>query len=403
MRTTKTPSPDPGLFVTNHLNLMFCLASGFIGPPYGFGDKYYEDVLSIQPGSIPLFINKIPKSALDRSVKEARYLIPTIVEINLQGLELSTPNSSRTVAQQLQLFETPPPKKKSSKSVSFTRVPISITRIRRILVESDEHRNEILDQVQLRNNVPLKPDILKRRKTSFNADVVKTWKDWQPKEAQEEEKTSVHLAQASGGILATLNQVENRSAAAKKAFTSAFEVEHPECPIPGLSEWMAKGQVLSWSQSIEGYLLWSLVEHIARHRNQSSDNDLDDIVLYFMESIPDDLQWQTIPLCKTLRELRGLGGLTIPEYFNSHKSPLERAIILFFLRRQCEELFDFDDGMMSDMDWAYSAILFGARSGWLRLPVESRGDDHLRNKICDWMASYSQRIELVKAHHRTEH
>ena len=32
-------------FITNHLNLLYMLASGLMMPPQGFGDKYYRDTL----------------------------------------------------------------------------------------------------------------------------------------------------------------------------------------------------------------------------------------------------------------------------------------------------------------------------------------------------------------------
>ena len=380
-------SSNLGLFVTNHLNLMFSLAAGLITPPSGFGDKYYKDTLSEQPGLIPLFIKKVPKSAIELCVEEATYLIPIIVEISLEDIDFVDPDTP--------LFEIPPPKKESRKSVRFGRAPISTTQIHRIYVESDKKRDEILNQVQLRNNVPLRSTVLKRRKTSFSRDVYKQW-EWQPKYPRSEENTPVHLAQASGGILATLHHVKNRSSVAMQAYAEIFETESQKCAIPGLNEWMANGRVIPMAQSVKGYLLWSIVKQVAEHRNRSSNNDLDDLVLHFLEDVPSDIQQRITPLYNTLSKLGGLGGLTIPKYFNLHESPLGRAIILFFMRRECEELYELDDEMMSDMDWAYSAILFGARSGWLRLSQEFHDNESLRNRICDWMASYCHRIENIQ-------
>ena len=387
MNKPRMLSPDSGLFVTNHLNLMFSLAAGLITPPSGFGDKYYRDTLSEQPGLIPLFNKKVPKSAIELSVEEATYLIPVIVVISLEDIEFVDPDTP--------LFEDPPPIMESPKSVIFARLPISTTQIQRIYVKSDKKRDEVLDQVQLRNNVPLKSTMLRRRKTSFSRDVYKNWA-WQPKYPRSKGNTPVHLAQASGGILTMLQHVRNKSTVALHAYAATFETESRECAIPGLNKWMAKGHVIPMSQSVKGYLLWSIVTQVAEHRDQCSNNDLDDLVLNFLENVPSDIQHRITPLCNTLRKLGGLGGSTIPEYFNLHQSPLGRAIILFFLRRECGELLELDDELMSDMDWAYSAILFGARSGWLRLSLELRGNENLRDKICDWMASYCHHIENIQ-------
>ncbi len=377
----KTKPSETGLFVTNHLNLMFSLASGLIMPPSGFGDKYYQDTLGVQPGSVPLFINKVPKDAIDLSIGEATHLIPVIVEINLSTLNLFTPNS------QLELFEPAPSKKNTDKSVKFACAPISITQILQIDVDSDETRERVLSQVQLRNNVPLNPKILRSRKKYFTYDVLKRW-CWKPESLMEEVSSPIHLAQALGGILAMLNHVESKSMSAKKAFSFMFGNESTEPPIPGLGEWIANNQIIPYSKSVLGYLLWGIVEKLAEHRDSCNDNDLDDIVLHFLENVPEEIQTKTKFLCKSLMELGGLGGATIPEYFNLHTCPFERAVILFFLRRQCEELLEFEDAVMTDLDWAYSAILFGTRSGWLRLSMELRRDDYMEHKICNWMASY---------------
>ena len=383
---SETRSPESGLFVTNHLNMMFSLAAGFITPPSGFGDKYYRDTLSERPGWIPLFIydkhrhrrKRVPKSAINLSKEEAKYLIPVIIEINLENLVLSDSVSDSIV--QTTLFGDILP----DKEMRFALAPISTTEIRRIYVESPNELDKIQSQAELRNNVFLKPKILRNSKTLFGQGTLKKW-TWQYRNKRPEENIPIYLAQAAGGILAMLYHIRNKSSAATKTYTVAFRLESKKCPIPGLKKWMLDGSVLPISRSVKGYLLWSLVKKIAEHRDGSSDYDLDNIVLNFLESIPEKNQHQTVRICNTLTELGGLGGATISEYFGMHKNPLERALILFFMRRQCEELLDFKNEKMSALDWIYSAILFGARSGWLRLPLELRGEEEFRDKICERM------------------
>ncbi len=58
-----TRSAEPRLvwhLATNQLNLMFLLAAGLVTGPKGFGRKYYLDPLSVAPGWIPLFAERIP-------------------------------------------------------------------------------------------------------------------------------------------------------------------------------------------------------------------------------------------------------------------------------------------------------------------------------------------------------
>ena len=402
------------MFVTNHLNLMFSLAAGLITPPSGFGDKYYKDTLSAYPGWIPLFIEKIPKSAINISVAEATHLRPVIVKINRDNLapwimlrnddsanppvivKMNRDNldckdlNDQGVFRDSDLFPETKKEKSNTKTCLLVQGAISTPRIELIYTQSDEDLASILSQAQLRNNVPLPSGIIKRKKTLFDG-ALKRWK-WQSGGERDDGNTPIHLAQATGGILAMLYHVKDKGEIATQSHKTAFETESQEPPVPGLGEWMRNGSIIPWSQSVHGYLLWSIVEKVAEHRNQCNDNDLDGIVLDLLERVPEEIRSQTTSLCKTLGELSGLGGMTIPEYFHRHKSPFEHALILFFLRRSFQDLSDSDKELISDEDWVYSAILFGARSGWLRLPLEMRGSKDLQEKISDCMASFCNRI-----------
>ena len=73
-----------------------------------------------------------------------------------------------------------------------------------------------------------------------------------------------------------------------------------------------------------------------------------------------------------MRGSLGLGGATISELFERHKGSLSRALLLFCLRRNCVELLEFSHPMLSSEERLLSAVLFGVRDGWLKLPREAR-------------------------------
>ena len=93
---TKAKAPASGLLVTNHLNLMYMLAAGLVMPPAGFGDKYYRDPLECFPGWIPLFIDRVPKAAIESATREAGHLRPIIVRIRLSGCRATSSGSAIT-------------------------------------------------------------------------------------------------------------------------------------------------------------------------------------------------------------------------------------------------------------------------------------------------------------------
>ena len=47
-------------------------------------------------------------------------------------------------------------------------------------------------------------------------------------------------------------------------------------------------------------------------------------------------------------------------------------MILFFLRRDCADLLEFDDDRLNEADRLAAAVLFGLRDGWLGLPLRLR-------------------------------
>ena len=76
--------PERGCLVTNHLNLMYMLASGLVLPRSGFGEKYYRDTLDDCPGWIPLFTGQPGRAAVDHSIAEAGHLRPCLVVVSLR-------------------------------------------------------------------------------------------------------------------------------------------------------------------------------------------------------------------------------------------------------------------------------------------------------------------------------
>ena len=77
-----------------------------------------------------------------------------------------------------------------------------------------------------------------------------------------------------------------------------------------------------------------------------------------------------------MRGAMGLGGATISELgFQNHQGPLSRPLLLFCLRSNCVDLLEFSEQTLSAEELLLSAVLFGVRDGWLKLPREVRNPD----------------------------
>ena len=387
-----TGHTDQGLLVTNHLNLMFSLAAGLIMPPSGFGDKYYRDTLRKYPGWIPLFVNKVPRSAINTSVEEAKHLMPVIAEVDLEQLDGKRLDEARKAQQRLFSY----PENEDSRPARYgllVRGPIPAVKILQIRVRSTDDLSRFQLQSQLRSNVP-ESYPLKVKKTLFSRSL-KRWK-WKPEVEwpNENKDVPIHTVQAAGGILAMLHQIRRKGGApAAEVCRIAFSPQSGNCDIPGLTDWMDRGHVVPASKSVEGHFLWSVVELIAKNRMGCSDNDLDDLILEFFKRVPVELRHRTAPpLTNTLQGIGELGGGTIRQLLQCHQSPFGRAMVLFFLRRRCEELLEFENDQMTEMDWVHAAILFGARSGWLRLPLTLREGKVMESAVSYRMAAFYHRL-----------
>ncbi len=92
-------------------------------------------------------------------------------------------------------------------------------------------------------------------------------------------------------------------------------------------------------------------------------------------------------LANDLRDVRGLIDSTVTELFERHAKPFPRAMILFFLREKCSDLLEFFHPQLREQHFVLAAILFGARCGWLDLPLSLRDVPKLSNAVSHRMAA----------------
>jgi len=123
----KTPDDD----------LMFLLAAGLVTGPKGFGRKYYLDPLSVAPGWIPLFGERIPAGALTQASAEASHLQGVVAAVDLSALR----GPIRALDGQGQLEDLQWPDGASGdEQMLFVPVPLPIGWLQAILFPSKEAR-----------------------------------------------------------------------------------------------------------------------------------------------------------------------------------------------------------------------------------------------------------------------
>ena len=401
-------APESGLLVTNHLNLMYMLAAGLLMPPAGFGDKYYRDPLACFPGWIPLFVGKAPREAIESATREAGHLRPVLVEVRLGAL------SGRVMAAAGNGLEGRcfPDHCDGRERVLLVPAPLPTSWIESIVFPSLADKKRCEREAQDFGNVPL-ADF--RRRTAGALFARASDAPWPPPEGPAERSVPLAAPLAAGGAAAMLllfgNLGEQALRACRRAFEPADEPgfateDHPI--LAGLAPWVRDGAFslpapadagtdrAGLQKASQAWLFWGAVERLVREREKGGAQSAEDLLLDHLAAagsrLDPRLRAGVARLRDTLESLTGLAGATASEIFERHDTPLAHAMTLFFLRRECPDLFDYRSERLGETGWLAAAILFGVREGWLRLPLRLRAFPGLPAALAHRMARLSHRI-----------
>ncbi len=395
---------------TNQLNLMYLLAAGVITGPKGFGRKYYQDVLSICPGWLPLFAAAIPGEALDLAVSEAGHLRRVAAALDLSGLEGPVQAMGSDGEIRPLLF---PQGLTGAEQVLFVPAPLPATWIQAILFASKEDSAATLDEASDYANVPMASYKRQVKPKLFTA---ASKVPWPPAAGVLPERDEpIHAVAGIGATLGLLFALGNRDDSLVDAGRLLWDPTDPERQtdalkeplLAALSRWASMAGPAD-GQDIQGRLLLETLQGVidakVRRDNQSSVGssatgltlDPRQAVLDVLEAqrrhLPED-KWQSAleRLGGDLRGIVGLGGDTVSALLTRHTKPFSRGLILFFLREACQDLLDMRQPLLTGMDTVIAAALFGARSGWMGLPAEMRAQPGLREAVTHRMAALAQR------------
>lgn len=407
------PILERGCLVTNHLNLLYILASGLVLPRSGFGEKYYRDTLDACPGWIPLFTGHPGRPAVDHSIAEAKHLRPCQVVVSLRECvgPVMVPGPGGIEKRRS-------PHEVGGAPLIFVPAPLPLSAIEEILFQSREDlkacKNDVLDF----GNVPLADFETRVARKRFDRP---SGQAWPPSHVPPERSTPLAAAQAAGGMLAMLRILASRDAgevleggeplgliACRAAFDA--EADQPSGMRPALAvrltDWMKTGPsptapapstLPGVGQTDAQQLFWGAIDTLAEQAGAAGVNDANVRLLNYLDDresmgLDDRLRKQIVKLRETLDSLTGLADLTASELFDRFKKPFPRAMSLLFLRSTCADLLAFRHEALTPEDWLAAALLFGARAGWLALPLSLRGGAAAAAAVSHRMAVLSHRV-----------
>lgn len=403
-RPTALTAPETGVLVTNDRNLMYMLAAGLLMPPSGFGGKHYNDTLSAFQGWLPFFVgpegsaSSPPSEAAEGSTREVHHLRPALVEVDLRDLSgmVQAHGPDGWAVRSLEDGVA------AEESLLLFPAPLPVSRIRSVVFRSIEEQRAIEGHANDFGNVSFDGLDLKADPARFDS---LSDQAWPPPDGPAERPVALASAQAVGGVLAVLHRLANTGDLSLDTARCAFD---PSCDPPddsilrALPEWIAaaRGTGSGKTTRTGQDLFWDAVDHVVQCRDQGGRNDATDaLVTFYREAakgMEGELRTRAAAVVSTLESLGGgLGGDTVSGMLDRHPTPTGRAAILFLLRRKSRELFDLmrDYRQLEERDRLAAGILFGARDGWLKLPLALRGSAELTNAVTHRMAVLAHRLD----------
>ncbi len=375
--------------VTNHQNMLYMLAAGMVMSPAGFRGKHYSDPLSIYPGWIPLFRDKvkIPADVLNQATSERKHLLPCIASFDLA--DLSGPVRMLSRDGRMRDVTSPSARKRKDDIAILVRAPLPPTLLLSVNFCSPEDRQAFERAANDVSNVDLSSHQIEIAESLFSTDTEVAWPAKQPQKQLFEDGSDNFPAfgQALGGVLAMLYHAANRCDLGLAAFRLATGVAcdkdndlvKSDPILAELINWMDGGEI-SGQTDPRARLFWGVIQSLVTAQTHEHLQAAVDVALAYLENQLDllretEFQPRLERLIADMRGLLGLGGGTITELLERHKGSLSRPLLLFCLREHCTDLLEFSHPLLNDAEYLLAGILFGVRDNWLQLPKELRDPD----------------------------
>lgn len=396
----RTPSTQNWHLVTNHMNVLYILAAGLVMEPSGFRGKHYVDSLGLIPGWVPLLRDGIPADAFEHAVSERKFLRPCILQFDLSGVSCPV----RVLSKDGKTRDSSFPKGRLNKGLSMLfRAPLPLTLLSKIIFRSEDDKQSFITAAKDVANIQLDSYDILVDETLFLSAVKEPWPsdisenltkgkpgdqkqaslDYEAEEVAQSTSRPPSLSpQALGGVLAVIYHTANQTDLGLDVFhvitNSVIDYEAIEDPIlRELPIWLKEGS-LGKGADLRVELFWGAVTALDKAMQSNHCSEPVETILEYLDAqlakmkVDEPLRNRLKRLIEDMRGTLGLGGATISELFERHTGSLSRPLLLFCLRKSSAELLEFSHPLFQPAELLLSAILFGVRDGWLKLPKEMR-------------------------------
>lgn len=385
------------LFPTNTNNMRMIMAQGLLTSPEGF-TKYYKDVLLDCDGYLPLFRhNKIPATSIEKSVSEAEYLVPCLLEFDLSKLSglVTALINGKTKKVDLNLGL---PQLEGDIEQLFIPLPMPLGCISKIIFKDKDDIDAFKKDAEIRSNV-----ILGKIKLSSTNTEKKLFETTNPEflfdmveEIEEPKKPDYPTVYAYGGLLSLLFYHAKNGALSHQFFDDFSRNVIPK--TNNLKEQVVPKVIYEYFHNHynmdetrpENKILKGVLDSCIKS------NDIKNSVINFLR----ELDWndekakvRSSELADTLNNYASNSSGTVSEYFNNAKPGLEKVLLMLFTREDSGSFIDFQNSNIkfTESEYLLFAMFFGIRDGFIKVPPFIRKYSSLQEYISNRMAAYAHK------------
>lgn len=378
------------LLPTNTDNMRNIIAQGLITGPDGFS-KYYEDTLELFKNWIPVFKNKIATEILKKCTQEVDGLIPCIIEFNTNMFS----GNIKTLNNENMLIDFDPKNSGNDEvEILFVLAPLPLTCIKNVLFQNEKNKIDFENDAKLYSNVPLIDLNLQSTKTDqklfFNSELslisLNSLQDIEFPLYPENDYLKVY---GYGGMLGMLFYF------AKNGHLSN-QLYHLICNNKELSE--------DYNENIQAiYNYFNDVDNIKNTTIQKMyygllditvhNKNVNDQIVAFLENMDGEERFKkrAFDIATELRKIDIVMNKTVSEQFQEAKTPLEKSLLMLFIREDSDSLMDFHLDQFREEEYLQFAMMFGIRDKFISLPKSLREIKGLQKFISTKMADYAHR------------
>lgn len=383
-------------FPTNTINMRMIIAQGLLASHEG-SKKYYTDALELFPGWIPVYKNIIPPAILKKGlqVTERATLTRCIIEFDLKSINGEAKIFKENDLINIKLDDID----KEVIDVLYILAPLPLSSISKIIFQNNEAKKQFENDAENRSNVILEG--LTLNSTKADQKLFKTESTFLNNSTNltpanetmlDYKKIDYQKVYSYGGLLLTMFYFAKNGNKSNEIYHSINELrdlsQSKENDIYLIYQYFKdsnKGAGLNPKEQIYN----DLIEIAMKNKDFKED------VIELLESDKWDEKYKerTQNLAEKLKtfEMIGAGDKTVSDHFKEAKTPLEKILLMLFLREDSDDLIDYNLDTFSEDDYIQFAMMFGIRDQFSKTPKFLREFSGLQNFISQKMAIYAHK------------